>query len=165
MPDPTKLLHTLHQAVQAFRNTPGRQGRFIQLADVDSVFVVGDLHGHVANFKRVLDLAELAKHPRRHLVLQELIHGSQRYPNDGGDQSHRLLDLLAALKCQYPNRVHMLLGNHELSQWTDHDISKNDDEHLNDLFQLGVRTAYGDKADEIYQAYCELFAALPVGIR
>jgi hypothetical protein len=164
MPEPTRLLPTLHKAIDAFQTTPGRNGRFVQLTVVSDVFVAGDLHGNIENFKRILDLADLQKHRKRHLVLQELVHGPFRYPKTGGDQSHRLVDLLAALKCQYPARVHCLLGNHELSQWTNRSITKGN-EDLNQLFRLGIETAYGGAADEIYAAYLKLFAALPVAIR
>lgn len=164
MPDPQRLLRTLHLAIESFRKTPGRQGRFVELMAADDVLVAGDLHGNLENFKRLLGVAELATHPRRHLVLQELIHGPGRYPNSGGDQSHRLLDLSAALKCQYPERVHVLLGNHELSQWTDRAIMKAD-EDLNQVFRLGVQTAYGEHAGQIYAAYEGLFAAMPVALR
>lgn len=164
MPDPARLLQTLHKAIDAFRTTPGRNGRFVQLTVVSDVLVAGDLHGHVENFKHILDLADLKEHRKRHLVLQELIHGPFRYPGTGGDQSHRLVDLLAALKCQYPARVHCLLGNHELSQWTNRSITKSN-EDLNQLFRRGIETAYGDSALAIYKAYCELFSVLPVAIR
>jgi hypothetical protein len=163
MPNPTRLLHTLRQAVAAFRETPGRQGRFLELQAVDEVMIAGDLHGHLDNFKSILQRAELGRHPRRHLVLQELVHGPFRYPN-GGDQSHRLLDLVAALKCQHHDQVHVLLGNHELSQWTNRAIIKNN-EDLNQLFRQGVETAYGSDADAIYAAYEKLVAAMAVAIR
>src|SRR5947209_6550944 len=117
MPDPIRHLTTLRRAVVAFRSTPGRRGRVGYLEDVDEVLVAGDLHGNLENFKTVLQRAELAAHPRRHLVLQEVVHGPHRYPA-GGDKSHQLLDLLAALKCQFPRQVHFLMGNHELAQWT-----------------------------------------------
>jgi hypothetical protein len=164
MPDARRLLHTIEQATAAFRQTPGRQGRFIELQDIDEVLVAGDLHGHLDNFKKLLQLADLGKHPLRHFVLQELIHGPFRYPNSGGDQSHRLLDLVAALKCQYPRQVHVLIGNHELSQWTERAIIKND-EDLNQAFRLGVETAYAESAGEIYEAYGRLIDAMAVAIR
>ncbi len=163
MPDPARLLRTLDQAVQAFRATPGRRGHFVELQDVDEVQVAGDLHGNVENFRSLLDKAQLARHPRRHLVLQELVHGPHRYPA-GGDKSHQLLDLLAALKCQYPRQVHMLLGNHELSQWTARAISKHDEEY-NAVFREGVGTAYGPHAPAVYAAYQKLFAAVPLALR
>src|SRR5438132_11586095 len=151
MPDPDRLLRTLQQAIQAFRDTPGRKGRLVRLQDVDEVMAVGDLHGNVENFRRALQKAELGTHPRRHLVLQELVHGPFRYPG-GGDKSHQLVDLLAALKCQFPRQVHLLLGNHELAQWTGQAIAKGDSE-LNALFREGLDSAYGKSAAEIYAVY------------
>jgi hypothetical protein len=58
----------------------------------------------------------------------------------------------------------MLLGNHELSQWTEREVGKAD-ESLNDLFRRGVNTAYGEHGEAIYAAYCELFAAVPLALR
>jgi hypothetical protein len=163
MPDPLRLLHTLREAVKAFRATPGRKGRFISLPAGREILVAGDLHGNVENFRLLLKRAALDANPQRHLVLQEVVHGRFFYPN-GGDKSHQLLDLTAALKCQYPERVHFLLGNHELAQWQDHLIGKADLD-LNALFKQGVVTAYKDRADEILAAYRELFAAADLAIR
>jgi hypothetical protein len=163
MPDPDRLLKTLRTAAAAFRNTPGRRGRVVALEDVDEVFIAGDLHGNVLNFRRLLERAELGEHPRRHFVVQEVVHGGFRYP-DGGDKSHQMVDLVAALKCQYSNRIHWLLGNHELAQWADRLILKADDD-LNARFRKGVTAAYAARADEIYAAYLDLFVALPVALR
>jgi hypothetical protein len=163
MPDPQRLLRTLAQAVRSFRDTPGRTGRLVRLQDVADVLVAGDLHGNLDNFRRVLDTADLPSHRQRHLILQELIHGPFRYPA-GGDKSHQLLDLLAALKCQYPSRVHLLLGNHELSQGTHRRIAK-DDVDFNELFREGVGTAYGRHAASVYAAYLELFTVVPLAVR
>jgi hypothetical protein len=163
MPDPTRLLGTLRKAIDLFRQTPGRQGRFINLNDAEEVFATGDLHGNIENFKRILTLADMGKNPRRHLVLQEVIHGPYRYPT-GGDKSHQLLDLVAALKCQYPHRVHFLPGNHELSQATNRLIAKND-EDLNESFHQGVLSAYGARGEEVYAAYLELIAIAPLALR
>jgi hypothetical protein len=86
------------------------------------------------------------------------------YPDDKGDKSHQLVDLVCALKCQYPDRVHLILGNHELSELTGRVIGKNG-VALNALFRQGINTAYGTRADAIYAAYLELFAALPLAVR
>ncbi len=126
--------------------------------------VVGDLHGHNHTFRRVLALADLPNHPKRHLVLQELVHGPFGYHNDGGEKSHQLVDMVCALKCQCPDRVHLILGNHELSELTGRPISKNG-LALNSLFRKGVETAYDGLADEIIEAYHELFRSLPLAVR
>ena len=163
MPDPSRLLKTLEQAGKAFHDTPGRTGHLVQLAEADDVLVAGDLHGNVENFRRLLEKAELGSHPNRHLVFQELVHGPFQYPT-GGDKSHQLIDLLAALKCQFPRQVHMLLGNHELAQWTNQWIGKGETE-LNDWFRQGVHAAYGDQAEKIYEAYLQLLAEVPLAVR
>ena len=164
MPDPDRLLRTLYKAVDAVRQTPGRKGRFVQLHEAGEVLVAGDLHGHLGNFQAVYQAADLAKNPRRHLVFQELVHGKFLYPG-GGDKSHQLLDLFAALKIQFPGQVHMLLGNHELAQWTNRLVMKNDKD-LNSLFQEGVVEAYGaEKGTEIYNGYSRMFGVLPLALR
>jgi hypothetical protein len=163
MPDPGRLLTTLQLAVDAFRATPGRRGRVVDLQGATDVLVAGDLHGNLDNFRRLLPIADLARNPARHFVLQEAIHGPYRYPA-GGDRSHQLLDLIAALKCQFPRQVHFLIGNHELAQVTDRRIAK-DDVELNDLFTEGVRSAYGTRADEVYAVYRDLIGVAPLALR
>ncbi len=163
MPDPDRLLRTLDLARQACRATAGRAGRHITLQAVDDLVVAGDLHGQLPHFQTLMRIADLGNHPRRHLVLQELIHGPFRYPA-GGDKSHQMVDLYAALKHQYPQQVHYLLGNHELAQWTEQPIAKSDLD-LNALFSEGIATAYGRRAAEIEAAYQSIFAELPLALR
>jgi hypothetical protein len=163
MPDPAKLLHTLARAADIMRGAPGRTGRVMPLTDGADVLVGGDLHGHVGNFQALMTRADLANHPRRHLVLQEVVHGPFRYAG-GGDKSHQLLDLVSALTCRFPGRVHFLPGNHELAQATGRQILKGNDIQ-NALFVRGVETAYDDRADEVYAAYLDLIAAAPLAVR
>lgn len=164
MPDASKVLMTVNRATRLFKNTPGRVGSVIHLDSADEVLVVGDLHGNVPAFRRLLEVAALPTHPNRHLVLQELVHGWRMYPNDGGDKSHQLVDLVCALKCSCPDRVHLILGNHELSELTGRSIGKNG-VPLNGLFRKGVETAYGDSTNEVIAAYHQLFASLPLAVR
>jgi hypothetical protein len=164
MPDPKKILTTIRRATELTRTTPGRKGGIVILDNAAEVMVVGDLHGNISAFKKVLTISALERHPRRHLILQELIHGPLMYPDDKGDRSHQLLDVFTALKCQYPDRVHLILGNHELSELTGRSIGK-DGEELNAKFQRGIETAYGESAAEIHASYKSLFAALPLAVR
>lgn len=160
MPDPEKLLPTLRRGVLAFRETPGRTGRVVRLQHVREVLLGGDLHGNLENFRRLLVRADLARNPERHLVLQEVVHGAFHYPT-GGDRSHQLLDIVVALKMQFPRQVHFLLGNHELSQWTRRRIAKGDADQ-NEEFDRGIQTAYGSRAGEVIEAYSHVFAAAPL---
>ncbi len=163
MPNPQRLITTVKRAAEFFRSTPGRRGTVIEIESADDVLVAGDLHGNLAHFQTLLDRARLDRNPNRHLVLQELVHGDSLYPN-GGCKSHQLVDLVSALKCQYPDRVHFLLGNHELSELNDRPILKGG-VRTNQLFRLGIEHAYGDSTAEVFIAYRELFQSLPLGLR
>lgn len=158
----TRLL-SVRRAILAFRDTPGRRGRFVHAADCDELLVAGDLHGHVENFRRLLKRADLSASPRRHLIVQELIHSPFRYPT-GGDKSHQLVDLVCALKVQFPRQVHYLLGNHELAQLTARRVMKADEDY-NELFERGVRDCYGERGGELYEQYLALFRVIPVAVR
>jgi hypothetical protein len=111
----------------------------------------------------LISRADLTHCPNRHLVLQELIHGQGRYAG-GGDTSHQLLDLTAALILQYPGRVHYLIGNHELAQTTRQFIGKGTAD-LNADFLAGVAEAYPGRAAEVMAAYDEMFAVAPLALR
>ncbi len=164
MPPPDRMLTYLRQALTLIRATPGRRGHTLRLEGCTELLVAGDLHGHVPYFQELLKLADLANNPTRHFVIQEIIHGKYRYPK-GGDKSHQLVDLFAALKGQFPRQVHYIPGNHELAQWTDRPVLKMD-ENQNARFREGVAEAYGPTfGAQIYAAYLELFQACPVILR
>ncbi len=164
MPSPERMLTCLRIAIALVRATPGRKGRIIDLQDCTELLVAGDLHGHIGNFQAMLKDADLANHPTRHFVIQELIHGKSRYPK-GGDKSHQLVDLFAALKGQFPKQAHFIPGNHEMAQWTNRPVMKAD-ENLNVLFQTGVSEAYGPEfGPQVYETYLDLFRSLPVVLR
>jgi len=164
MLDPHKILATVRKATELTRRTPGRSGSVVRLDGADEVMVVGDLHGNLRAFRWALAESALASHPGRHLVLQELVHEINKSQDERPDLSHRLVDLVSALKCQYPERVHLILGNHELSEITGRTIGK-DGRALNELFRQGIEASYGPLANDLYQAYLTLFAALPIAVR
>lgn len=166
MPDPLKLLATIRRAAASSRATAGRAGAVVSLdASADDVIVLGDLHGHLHVLAELLKVAALDRHPGRHLVLQEPTHDTRVDPDRGDvDRSHRTIDLICALKCQYPDRVHVILGNHELSEFTGRSISKKG-VALNSLFRQGVEADYAGHADAIVAAYHDFFRAMPLAVR
>ncbi|MEZ6140569.1 MAG: metallophosphoesterase [Zavarzinella sp.] len=164
MPDAEKLITMIYRAIEAVRSTAGRRGKLIELNSAHEVIVVGDLHGNLDNFKRILPELQLKDNPHRHLVLQEVIHGKHSYPT-GGDKSHQLLDVFCAMKSQFPQQVHLIMGNHELSQWIDRPIVKGGTNN-NDRFLAGIAEYYGaTHVDRIEDAYKKLFKMLPLAIR
>ncbi len=92
MPDPVKMLAMVRRACMLFRATPGRRGAVIHLDNADDVLVAGDLHGNITTFKQILIMADLARHPKRHLVLQELVHGRSLFGGDCRAVADEILD-------------------------------------------------------------------------
>lgn len=161
-----RIITTFQQAAQANLATPGRQGNVVLLGpnEAAEVVVTGDVHGHRRNFNAVRRVADLEHNPARHLILQEVCHGGPTYPANGGCMSHTILEDVAALKVHYPERVHFLLGNHELAELTDYPIQKNR-QMLNLTFRLGLQQAYGAATEKVREAYFEFVRTCPLAVR
>jgi hypothetical protein len=164
-----EFLHELDErfaaATRANRQTAGRTGSIVQLGvdEADDVWVFGDLHGNRANFNKIIRFVALDEHPRRHLVLQEVVHGGPTYEG-GGCMSHMLLEDVAKLKVKYPDRVHFLLSNHELSECTQTSLAKGGISQ-NQMFASGLETAYGPAAGRIAELYKSFILSLPLAVR
>lgn len=97
-----------------------------------------------------------------HLLLHEIIH-SDRLIN-GMDFSYRALARVAALKADFPERVHTLLANHELAQVMGAGIIK-DGVKVVEAFNEGVEYAFGDDAAAVQEAIREFILSMPLALR
>lgn len=133
-----------------------------------TLIATGDLHDNPFHFSRLVELAGLGGgEPRgggapRHLVLHELIH-SDRLIN-GMDFSYRALTRVAALKAAFPERVHTLLANHELSQFTGAGIVK-DGVRVVEAFDEALDYAFGEEAPSIRDAVATFVKSMPLALR
>ena len=161
-----RTIENYQKATQANRETPGREGTVDVITPeiADDVMITGDLHGHRRNFMLIRRIADLANNPRRHLILQEVCHGGPTYPQNGGDMSHGLLEEVAKFKIEFPDQVHFILGNHELSELTEYPIQKNK-QMLNLLFRLGLQHMYGPATEKVREAYLPFFETCPLAVR
>ncbi|MFO0947632.1 MAG: metallophosphoesterase [Planctomycetota bacterium] len=160
-----ELVDRFSTATKANQATAGRRGCVVHLGPelCDGVVVSGDLHGNRKNFNKIVKVANLDKFPKRHLVLQEVVHGGPTYPN-GGCMSHMLLEDVAKLKVKYPNRVHFLLCNHELSECMKVQLSKAGGSE-NHKFAVGLENAYGPAAPRIQECYRDFIRSCPLALR
>ena len=161
-----KTITLFREAADANLATPGRVGNVIDIGPQsgDDVMVTGDLHGHRRNFNFIRRTAALETLPRRHLVMQEACHGGPTYPQNGGCMSHAMLEDIARLKLRYPDRVHFLLGNHELAELTDYPIQKNR-QMLNVLFRMGLEQMYGAESERVREALLGFLRTCPLAVR
>lgn len=161
-----EMIDLCRHAAEANRGCAARTGNVISLtaANADDLMIVADLHGNRLNFERLLDIADLAGHPQRHLVMQEVCHGGPEYPDGGGCMSHLLLEDCIRLKAEFPERFHFLLSNHELAELGDFPICKSR-RMLNLLFRTGIGELYGQSGDRVRSAYMEFLATCPLAVR
>ena len=160
-----RVIATYRQAAALNANLPARHGNVVVLNEqnADEVMVTADLHGNRINFGKLLKIADLANHPRRHLVMQEVCHGGPTYPG-GGCMSHIMLEDIARLKTEFPEQFHFLMSNHELAELTDFPITKHR-RVLNLAFRCGLQEMYGCAAEDIRAACWEFLGSLPLAIR
>ena len=189
--DASAVIAALNAGMQACRDTPGRRG-CTEWVEIDAahagtpgatLIATGDLHDnplHLARLVRAagIDEAWEARHGTRlgepgypggpgypgpmHITLHELIHGDRLV--NGMDYSYRVLVRAAAMKSAFPERVHVLLANHEIAQLTGTAVAK-DGVRCNEAFDEAIDAAFGDRAGEVRSAVHGFLGALPLAAR
>lgn len=169
--DPFAASDLLHRAAAALRSSPLRRGSSVVLPAQGTLLVGGDLHDNPRHLDALRRLAALggppgrgggAGDPRGHLVVHELIHGERLV--DGVDLSHRMLLRVSELQLLHPDRVHVLLANHEIAQLVRRGVSKGAGDSVA-LFQAGLDYVFGGEADQVEAAIDEYIRALPLTLR
>src|SRR5262249_13635797 len=147
---------------EANRGDPLRTGTTLHLPNYGQLVATGDLHGHRGNFEKLKRFCMLEHASVRHVILHEMIHTE---PLVGPlDTSHELLLEAARYKCAFPEQVHFLQSNHELSQLTSHQILKGGRAVLDD-FERGVRERYGAGSRKGYEAILDFIRSFPIAAR
>lgn len=165
MQDAAETISLYQDATRANYDDPVRQGALLEFPPIGELYYSGDLHGNQIVFDKLIRRAALRKHRRRHIIFQEIVHGGPRTV-DGGCLSYQLLERLAKLKVRYPNQVHMLLGNHELSEYLGTPIAKGTAmESLNEAFDMGLAEAYGDDKSLVVDAIHRFIESMPIMAR
>jgi hypothetical protein len=154
---------TFGWATEGNLNSPLREHQIVLLPGEGEVWLVGDVHDHRRNFEKAVRSADLANHPDRHVVLQELIHGDH-FDDKGAEESWITLFRAAEWKAQFPNQVHFLLANHDLAQIHGKGIMKGSTS-VCEAFNKGVKKAFGERAGRIQVAITEFLLSFPLAVR
>jgi len=128
---PDQILKVLEEAASLNRQDSFREGHLLKFPNYGQVIMTGDIHGYGANFQRLRQYADLDRQIHRHVIIHEIIHtngtnGQPAAPDKPTDEDASSLILFQAAqwKVDYPDQVHFLLGNHDLAQITNREISK-----------------------------------------
>ena len=128
-----------------------------------SLIVTGDLHGHRRNFERIVAYADLENNPDRHLVLQEIIHGGPE-DDSGGCLSYKLLYDVFRYKLCFPDRVHVIMGNHDTSFINSSEVMKEGRE-MNRAMCRAMEREFGQAAADVELATRQLLFSQPLAVR
>ncbi len=112
--DAVAVRELFEHAVDAARSARCRAGSVDRISAPGTLLATGDIHDNPVHLQRILTLARLDESPDHHVTFHEVIHGDTLLHDM--DFSYRMLARIAELKTRYPEQVHALLGNHELSQ-------------------------------------------------
>ncbi len=149
-------------AAERNHNAALRNGACIEVDGPGRITVGGDIHDHRTNFIKLIRLAELHRDPGHQLVLQEMVHGEKLY--NGRDLSYRMVAEAAQLQLRAPDRVHVLLSNHELAQVTGEDILKHGVSSV-EAFHMGLEYVFGEDCDGVHESFEAYVRSLPLAVR
>jgi hypothetical protein len=162
------VCETLRRGTEANLGARCRRGSIDVLPPDEPVrrlIATGDLHDHPEALSRLTAMAgmgDAGATPTAHVTLHEVVH-SDRLMN-GMDFSYRALVKVAALKAAFPEHVHTLLANHELSQIIGAGIVK-DGVPVVQAFNDGVDYVFGDDAPHVLDEIGRFIRSMPLALR
>jgi hypothetical protein len=160
---PQTIIDFLNSGAEANHADVCRRGNLVHLPGQGNLVATGDLHGHRRNFERIVTFADLANYPDRHVVLQEIIHGGPEDP-EGGCLSYRLLFDVVRYKLSFPDRVHIIMGNHDVAFVSDSEVIKNGKE-MNRSIRAALEGEFQQDSAEIKLAIDRFLISQPLAVR
>ncbi len=157
------MLELLNKGIKANREDKFRKKNLILLPLSGELVVTGDLHGHQRNLDRIVTYCDLDRHPDRHVVFQEIIHGGEKTV-EGGCLSYRVLVNVIRYKTEFPDQVHMILGNHDTAFITDTEVMK-DGREMNRAMDLALTQEFPDTHREVSQALQNFLFSQPLAVK
>jgi calcineurin-like phosphoesterase family protein len=160
---PQTTIDLLNSGITANQTDKFRRGNLVRLPDKGSLVVGGDIHGHRRNLERLIARADLASHPDRHLVLQEIIHGG---PEDeaGGCLSYQILLDAIRLKIEFPDQVHFVMGNHDTACICSSEVMKNGKE-MNRALTAALERQFPHASNDVELALRQFLFSQPLAVR
>lgn len=159
---PDQVEDAFVRGAAANRAAKCRQASIDLITPPGTLIATGDLHDNPTNLETLVKAAALDSDNPRHLMLHEIIHSDRLI--QGMDFSYRALARVAALKADFPEHVHVLLGNHELAQIVGAGIIK-DGIKCVEAFNAGVEYAFGGETERVQRALNAFVRSLPIALR
>lgn len=153
----------LNKGTEANHADRFRRGNVVCLPADGTLVITGDIHGHRLNFERIVSYADLERNPNRHIVLQEVIHGGPEN-SGGGCLSYQLLFEVARYKVSFPDRVHIIMGNHDISFINNSEVIK-DGKEMNRSIRSALSEEFQENTADVTLAIKRFLFSQPLAIR
>ena len=160
---PQTIIDLLNKGINANNADKFRRGNLIHLPADGSLIVTGDLHGHRRNFERIVAFADLDNNPDRHIVLQEIIHGGPE-DSQGGCISYELLFDAVRYKLDFPDNVHIVMGNHDTAFISSSEVMKSGKE-MNRAMRSALDGEFRDAGADVELAIRQFLFSQPLAVR
>jgi len=160
---PQTIIDLLNKGAEANNADRFRRGNLIYLPFDVQLIATGDIHGHRRNFERIVTFADLANNSNRHIVLQEIIHGGPK-DAEGGCLSYKLLFDVIRYKLSFPDRVHIIMGNHDITFINNSKVMKNGRE-MNRLMRLALEREFQEAGTDVKLAIKQFLFSQPLAVR
>ena len=160
---PQTIIDLLNKGTQANNADKFRRGNVIYLPAKGTTIITGDIHGHRRNFERIVAFADLANNPDNHIVLQEIIHGGPE-DSEGGCLSYKLLFDVVRYKLDFPDRVHIIMGNHDTAFINESKVMKNGKEMTRSI-SLALEREFQEAVTDIKLATRNFLFSQPIAVR
>jgi len=160
---PQTIIDLLNKGIEANNADSFRRGNLIGLPAEGWLIISGDIHGHRRNFERIVTFADLPHKPDRHVVLQEIIHGGPEN-SEGGCLSYKLLFDAVRYKLSFPDRVHIIMGNHDTAFINDSEVMKEGKE-MNRAMCQALEREFQQASTDIKLAIRQFLFSQPLAVR
>jgi len=160
---PQTIIDLLNKGIEANNADSFRRGNVIGLPAEGWLIISGDIHGHRRNFERIIAFADLPHKPDRHVVLQEIIHGGPEN-SQGGCLSYKLLFDAVRYKLSFPDRVHVIMGNHDTAFINDSEVMK-DGKEMNRAMCQALEREFQQASTDIKLAIRQFLFSQPLAVR
>ncbi len=158
-----EFIKLLEAGILANRQDKYRKANLVVLPQEGDLIVAGDIHGHRRNFERIISYTNLKDSPDSHLILQEIIHGGAE-DEKGGCLSFELLADAVRLKVEYPDRVHIILANHDTAFISNSDVMKGGKE-MNSAMRAAMERRFGKDAKAVESAIERFLFSQPLAVK
>jgi len=160
---PQTIIDLLNKGAEANRKDKFRHGNLIHLPAHGNLIMTGDIHGHKRNLERIFAFADLPNNHDRHIILQEIIHGGME-DSQGGCLSYKLLFDVVRLKVTFPDRVHIVMGNHDTAFISSSRVMK-DGKEMNRSMSLALEREFKQACSDIQLAIRQFLFSQPLAVR